>query len=95
MVIKGKDQRDYYYFMALGHYKLEEYELAEQCVDRVLQMEPNNYQAKQLKKLITKKIRRDGLLGLTALGGAAMLGGVVAVGVAALAGVGIAKLSKR
>ena len=22
-VIKGKDQRDYYYFMALGHYKLE------------------------------------------------------------------------
>ena len=34
------------------------------------------------------------LLGLTALGGAAMLGGVVAVGVAALAGVGIAKLSK-
>ena len=27
-------------------------------MDRVLQMEPNNYQAKQLKKLITKKIRR-------------------------------------
>ena len=22
-MIKGKDQRDYYYFMALGHYKLE------------------------------------------------------------------------
>ena len=22
-VVKGKDQRDYYYFMALGHYKLE------------------------------------------------------------------------
>ena len=29
-------------------------ELAEQCVDHVLQMEPNNYQAKQLKELITK-----------------------------------------
>ena len=27
-------------------------------MDRVLQMEPNNYQAKQLKELITKKIRR-------------------------------------
>ena len=35
------------------------------------------------------------VLGLTALGGAAMLGGVIAVGVATLAGVGIAKLSKR
>ena len=22
-MVKGKDQRDYYYFMALGHYKLE------------------------------------------------------------------------
>ena len=22
-VVKGKDQRDYYYFMALSHYKLE------------------------------------------------------------------------
>ena len=36
----------------------QEYELAARCVDRVLQMEPNNYQAKQLKDLITKKIRR-------------------------------------
>ena len=27
----------------------QEYELAARCVDRVLQMEPNNYQAKQLK----------------------------------------------
>ena len=32
----------------------------------------------------------DSLLGLTALGGAAMLGEVVAVGVAALAGVNVA-----
>ena len=36
----------------------QEYEVAERCVNRVLQMEPNNYQAKQLKDLITKKIRR-------------------------------------
>ena len=124
----------------------QEYELAARCVDRVLQMEPNNYQAKQLKDLITKKIRRgaytvgkegcvcvcvcvrahmhvfghvrlwamncdlsihiccshthththtDGLLGLSVLGGAAMMGGVLAVGVVTLAGMGIAKLSKK
>lgn len=37
---------------------LQEYESAERCVDRILQMEPNNYQAKQLKELIIKKLRR-------------------------------------
>ena len=92
MIKPGKDQRDYYYFMALGHYKLEvtictnyklmhvneaipttgfvitnsflitrcmqEYEASCSSVDRVLQMEPNNYQAKQLKQLVQKKIRR-------------------------------------
>ena len=37
---------------------VQEYESAERCVDRVLQMEPNNYQAQQLKELIIKKLRR-------------------------------------
>lgn len=82
LIKPGKDQRDYYYFMALGHYKLEvnccltrnhkiypicstvmyflvqEYEASQSCVDRVLQMEPNNNQAKQLKQLVSKKMRR-------------------------------------
>lgn len=96
MIKPGKDQRDYYYFMAVGHYKLEvgvrtitsnyhlftliymsltihhlhykhhpttyassqEYEASQSCVNRVLQMEPNNYQAKQLKELVQKKIKR-------------------------------------
>ena len=40
---------------------MQEYESAESCVDRVLQMEPNNYQAKQLKALAVKKIRRGEL----------------------------------
>ena len=60
LVTKGRDQRDYYYFTSLGHYKLEEFEEADSCVDRVLQMEPNNLQAKTLKQLITRKIRRGG-----------------------------------
>ncbi len=103
LIRPGKDQRDYYYFIALGHYKLEvsgscmssetlrctlymyflassyctmyalfsrttlceiiyvqEYEASQSCVDRVLQMEPNNSQAKQLKQLVSKKIQRGG-----------------------------------
>ena len=37
---------------------MQEYESAERCVDRILQMESNNNQAKQLKELIIKKLRR-------------------------------------
>lgn len=37
---------------------VQEYEEAQNCIDRVLQMEPTNYQAQQLKALITKKITR-------------------------------------
>ena len=36
----------------------QEYEEARNCIDRVLQMEPSNYQAQQLKALINKKITR-------------------------------------
>jgi hypothetical protein len=39
----------------------QEYEEAERCVDRILQMEPSNRQANQLKQLITKKIRRGNI----------------------------------
>ncbi|XP_064390012.1 mitochondrial fission 1 protein-like [Halichondria panicea] len=95
LIQQGRDQRDYYYFVGLGHYKLEEYEDADKCVARVLQMEPNNYQAKQLKTLINKKIRNDGLIGLGVLGGAALLGGALAVGAVALAGLGISKAAKK
>ena len=54
----GVDQRDYLYFLGLGYYKLEEYSDAEQCINRVLHMEPNNSQAKDLKKLISAKIQQ-------------------------------------
>ncbi len=96
---------------------VQEFESAETCVDRVLHMEPNNHQAKQLKELITKKMRRgrymeslrsgcvlypfntplptDLSLGLGVLGGAALVGGVVAAGAVALLGLGVAKMAKR
>ena len=40
---------------------VQEYEAAQSCVDRVLQMEPNSRQANQLKQLISKKIKRGGI----------------------------------
>lgn len=54
----GADQRDYLYFLAVAYYKLEEFSEAEQCINRVLHMEPNNSQAKDLKKLVSGKIQQ-------------------------------------
>lgn len=95
LIEQGRDQRGYYYYMGLGHYKLEEYEEAKNCTDRVLQMEPNNRQAKQLSQLISKKLKRDGLVGMAMLGGAAAVGGVLAIGGMALVSLGIAKAAKK
>jgi hypothetical protein len=55
-------------------------------------MEPNNQQAKELKKLIVEKIRRDGLITAGMIGGAAVAGAAT-VGTVALIGALIAKLA--
>lgn len=91
LVKKGKDQRDFLYYMAIGYYKLEDYPAADECVNRVLEMEPRNSQANQLKALINKKQFRDTLLGYGILGGAAVAGAAVAVGAAALLALGLSR----
>lgn len=46
---------------------IKEYEAAEKCVNRVLHMEPHNYQAKQLKTLINKKIKKGAVANFVGL----------------------------
>ncbi|KAL5488673.1 hypothetical protein EMCRGX_G017650 [Ephydatia muelleri] len=91
LVKKGKDQRDFLYYIAVGYYKMEDYSAASDCIDRVLEIEPSNSQAKQVKALISKKQFRDTLLGYGILGGAAVAGAAVAVGAAALLALGLSR----
>jgi fission 1 protein len=54
----GKDQRDYLFYIGLGSYRLEDYATARSYVERLLNFEPQNRQAKQLEQLINRKQRR-------------------------------------
>ncbi|XP_047131421.1 mitochondrial fission 1 protein isoform X2 [Hydra vulgaris] len=73
------DSRDFLYFIALGYYKLSEYDKALRFVKRLLNIEPNNAQAKELEKSIESKMKSDGVMGIAMVGGAAIaaVGGIV------------------
>lgn len=87
----GVDQRDFVYYLAVGHYRLRDYGKAIKHCQRVLEMEPGNHQATQLMEIIKKKRKKDALIGAAVLGGGAvaltsgivLAGAVVAAGIAA------------
>ncbi|XP_061211367.1 mitochondrial fission 1 protein [Neopsephotus bourkii] len=74
-----EEQRDYVFYLALGNYRLKEYERALEHVERLLGAEPQNTQGLRLRRRIRDSMKRDGLLGAAIVGG-------VALGVAGLAG---------
>ncbi|RDD46057.1 Arf-GAP domain and FG repeat-containing protein 1 [Trichoplax sp. H2] len=69
----GEDQRDYLYLLAVGHFKLKDYNYALKYIERVLAIEPSNNQGNRLKQLIMKNMQIDGLKGI------AIVGGIIAV----------------
>lgn len=74
-------RRDYLYYIAIGHTRLKQYNLALDCVDHFLHYEPENRQAKLLKSFIKEKLTKDGLVGMALTGGAALvLGGLIGLG---------------
>nr|XP_035934732.1 mitochondrial fission 1 protein [Halichoerus grypus] len=74
-----EEQRDYVFYLAVGNYRLKEYEKALKYVRGLLQTEPQNNQARELERLIDKAMKKDGLVGMAIVGG-------MALGVAGLAG---------
>jgi len=82
------EKRDYLFYMAVGNTRLKEYDIALKYVDAILALEPGNHQVRALREHIEKKLKRDGLLGMAAVGGA------VAVGIGAVVAAGLA-LSKK
>ncbi|CAG5117967.1 unnamed protein product [Candidula unifasciata] len=78
-------KRDYLYYTAVGFVRIKEYEKALKCTNAVLKIEPTNRQAQELEKYIKNKMKKDGLLGIAIVGGAALaIGGLVGIGLAVL-----------
>ncbi|WFD44413.1 mitochondrial membrane protein [Malassezia psittaci] len=70
-------RRECLYYLALGHYKLSNFDEAKRFNNLLLEREPNNLQAQSLNALIEKGIAREGYIGMALLGGAATVAGVV------------------
>ncbi|XP_042900322.1 mitochondrial fission 1 protein [Parasteatoda tepidariorum] len=76
-------KRDYMYYLAIGHTKLKDYNRALQLLSKFLSIEPTNRQAQTLQKYVKGKMKKEGLLGMAIVGGAALaIGGAVTLGMA-------------
>ncbi|GIY79111.1 mitochondrial fission 1 protein, partial [Caerostris extrusa] len=68
---------------AIGHTKLKDYNRALNLLSKFLSIEPANRQAQSLQKYVKEKMRKEGLLGMAIVGGAALaIGSVVGIGMA-------------
>ncbi|KDR65724.1 hypothetical protein GALMADRAFT_260131 [Galerina marginata CBS 339.88] len=73
-------RRECLYYLALGHYKMGNFEEARKFNALLLEKEPTNLQAQSLSQLIEKGAARDGYIGMALVGGAAALGTLVVAG---------------
>jgi len=67
-------RRECLYYLALGYYKLADYENAKRFNTLLMDKEPSNMQAQSLNQLIDKAVTREGYVGLALAGGAAAIG---------------------
>ncbi|KAK3095133.1 hypothetical protein FSP39_010667 [Pinctada imbricata] len=76
-------RRDYLYYLAVGYTRIKEYPDALKYAKALLKIEPGNVQGIQLKNYINDKMKKEGILGMAIVGGAALaIGGLVGLGVA-------------
>ncbi|QQP51950.1 Mitochondrial fission 1 protein, partial [Caligus rogercresseyi] len=77
------DKRDLLYYLAIGNARLKEYTVALKYIRGLLQVQPDNRQAKELETIVKKKMEREGLIGAAVVGGSVLaLGGLVGLGLA-------------
>ncbi|KAK4089495.1 hypothetical protein Purlil1_6064 [Purpureocillium lilacinum] len=70
-------RRECLYYLALGNYKLGNYGEARRYNDLLLDREPANLQASDLRQLIDAKVAKEGLMGVAILSGVGIAAGVV------------------
>ncbi|KAJ3992760.1 hypothetical protein F5050DRAFT_1786716 [Lentinula boryana] len=73
-------RRECLYYLALGHYKMGNFEEAKQFNGLLMEKEPTNLQALSLGQLIEKGVTKEGYIGMALVGGAAALGTLVLAG---------------
>ncbi|CAO4364771.1 unnamed protein product [Caenorhabditis nigoni] len=79
----SEDVRISVYYLALAHARLQNYDRSTKILDALLSVEPANLQASELRKVVQKKMKKEALLGLGLVGGAAaLIGGIVIAGFA-------------
>ncbi|KAG6007612.1 mitochondrial membrane protein [Claviceps maximensis] len=70
-------RRECLYYLALGNYKLGNYGEARRYNDLLLDKEPANLQAADLRQLIDNKVAKEGLVGVAILSGVSIAAGIV------------------
>lgn len=70
-------RRECLYYLALGNYKLGNYGEARRYNDLLLENEPANLQASNLRTLIDDKVAKEGLVGVAIVSGVAVAAGVI------------------
>ncbi|KAF8492998.1 hypothetical protein F5888DRAFT_1618358 [Russula emetica] len=73
-------RRECLYYLALGHYKMGNYDESKNFNSRLLEKEPTNMQAQSLDTLIEKAVKREGYIGMAIAGGAAAVGTLLLAG---------------
>lgn len=75
--VSPERRRECLYYLALGNYKLGNYGEARRYNDLLLEKEPANLQATDLRQLIDDKVAKEGLLGVAIVSGIGIAAGVV------------------
>ncbi|KAF2135561.1 uncharacterized protein K452DRAFT_293121 [Aplosporella prunicola CBS 121167] len=70
-------RRECLYYLAIGNYKLGNYAEARRYNELLLDLEPANQQASDLKRLIDDRVAKEGLMGVAIVGGIAVAAGFV------------------
>ncbi|CAJ0575838.1 unnamed protein product, partial [Mesorhabditis spiculigera] len=72
-------KRDYVYYLSIANARMKDYDRAIAYLDVLLAAESHNRQARELRALIEKKMKKEGLIGAAVIGGGAVLiGGILA-----------------
>ncbi|TFK32786.1 hypothetical protein BDQ12DRAFT_691981 [Crucibulum laeve] len=73
-------RRECLYYLALGHYKMGNFDEAKKFNALLMDKEPTNMQAQSLSQLIDRAVAKEGYIGMALAGGAAAVGTILLAG---------------